>query len=328
MISKKFKKIIIIFCLIMLMLLNLSFVFAEGNEPNLTAKAAILIDTKTGRVLYSKNENEKMYPASTTKILTAILTLENCNLDDVVVVKHDISASIPYGYTTVELQIGEQFSVEQLLEILMVYSANDVASLLAEHVGGSLDGFNYMMNQKLAELGLTNTHFTNPSGIHDDNHYTTARDLASLMEYCTKNYDFRRLSGMSSCNIPATNKHSARSFESTDKLIVPNSSYYYEYVTCGKTGYTTEAGQCLVSCAYKDGFELLGVVLGGEIVNGVSTSVDTLKKALEERGHIVYVVTVGQDATTYDYDEEKHVLIKMILLLKLKLKMVLLVIKI
>ncbi len=278
------KRIITLLCLIIIILLNSSFVFAENNEPNLTAKAAFLVDTKTGKILYNKNETEKMYPASTTKILTAILTLENCNLSDIVTITHDIDATIPYGYTIVELQVGEQFTVEQLLELLMVHSANDVANLLAEHVAGSIESFASMMNTKVYELGLSNTHFTNPSGIHDDNHYTTAKDLASIMQYCIKNDDFRRFSGMASCSLPATNKHAPRSYESTNKLIVPNNPYYCSYVTCGKTGYTTESGQCLVSCSYKNNLELIGVILGGETINGESTRYSE-SKALYEYGY-------------------------------------------
>ena len=282
---KNIKKLIVLFCLIILFLSNISFIFASTNEPDLTAKGAILLDLKTGRILYHKNENERMYPASTTKILTAILTLENCNLTDTVTINYDISSSIPYGYTVVELQVGEQFTIEQLLEMLLVHSANDVANLLAEHIGGSIEGFAEMMNQKVKELGLSNTHFTNPSGIHDDNHYTTASDLASIMEYCIKNEDFVRLSSMPSCSIPATNKYTARGYVSTDRLVVSSdSANYYPYLVCGKTGYTDPAGECLVSCSSKDGFELLCVILGGETVNNAPTRYSETK-ALYEYGY-------------------------------------------
>ncbi len=282
---KNIKKLITLFCLISLFLSSISFVFAQTTEPNLTAKGVILLDTKTGRVLYSKNETEKMYPASTTKILTAILTLEHCNLTDVVTITHDVSATIPYGYTIVELKIGEQFTIEQLLQMLLVHSANDVASLLAEHVGGSVEGFANMMNQKIQELGLSNTHFTNPSGIHDDNHYTTAKDLAAIMEYCIKNKEFVRLASMPSCSIPATSKHIARTYESTDRLVVPSDSKnYYPYLVCGKTGYTDPAGECLVSCSNKDNLELLCVVLGGETIENNPTRYSETK-ALYEYGY-------------------------------------------
>ena len=286
-ILKNVKKLITLLCLILLVTANSSFVCAKSDAPDLTAKAALLFDVKTGKILYNKNENERMYPASTTKIMTAILTLENCNLDDIVTVKTDIDATIPYGYTIVELQVGERFTVEQLMELLMVHSANDVANLLAEHVGGSMEGFISMMNAKVEELNLSDTHFTNPSGIHDDNHYTTARDLATIMEYCIKNEDFRRFSKMSSCNIPATNKHSARAYESTNKLLLSKDPDYYPYIVSGKTGYTTESGGCLVSCADKNNIELLCVVLGSETIDGVSTRYNE-SKLLYEYGYNNY----------------------------------------
>lgn len=237
---------------------------AIANEITLTAKSALLMDNRTNKIIYSKNENEKMYPASTTKILTAILVLENTSLDDLVTVSYDAVMSIPNGYSTAYLQIGEQLTVEQLLELLLVHSANDAANVLAEYVGGSVDSFVSMMNTKLNELGLKNSHFTNTYGLHDDNHYTTAHDLAYIMKYCMKNEDFRRLAGNASCSIPATNKYGTRLYSSTNELLNPNSKYYYSHLTAGKTGFTSQAKGCLVSCGYKDNLELICVVLGCE----------------------------------------------------------------
>jgi D-alanyl-D-alanine carboxypeptidase (penicillin-binding protein 5/6) len=267
----KLKKLIILFLVLIFILLNTSFVFGDFEEPNLVSKAAILMDNRTGKILYSKNENEKMYPASTTKIVTAILTLENCDLDDVVTVSYDAVMSIPDGYSSASLQIGEQLTVEQLLQLLLVHSANDAANVLAEYVGGSVESFVSMMNTKIHELGLSNTHFTNAFGMHDDNHYTTAQDLAIIMQYCMKNEDFRKLAGSASCAIPATNQYGTRKYTSTNELIIPNSSNYYPYLTAGKTGYTSQAGDCLVSCSYKDDLELICVVLGGQTIDGTST---------------------------------------------------------
>ena len=267
----KIKKLITTLFIILFLSSNLSFVFATSEKPNLISKAAIVIDSKNEKILYSKNEDVKMYPASTTKILTAILTLENCNLSDVVTVSYDAVMSIPEGYSTANLQIGEKLTVEQLLYLLLVCSANDAANCLAEYVGGSIESFVSMMNTKLNELGLSNTHFTNSFGLHDENHYTTAHDLALLMKYCIQNENFRKFAGSASCAIPPTNLYGPRKYSSTNKLIIPNNSNYYTYVTCGKTGFTTQAGDCLVSCAYKDNLELICVVLGGKTVNSVST---------------------------------------------------------
>ena len=268
------KKILILSFLIVLFI-NLNIVYATDNNadaPEITSGAAILIDNKTNRVLYDKNANERMFPASTTKIMTALLVLENCDLDETVTASYDALMNIPEGYVSAEIQGEEQFTVEQLLEMLLVHSANDAANVLAEYVGGSIESFIYMMNTKVNELGLTNTHFTNPYGLQEDNHYTTAYDLAKIMQYCIQNDDFRRIAGSVSCSIPATNKSGVRSYTSTNQLILPDSPNYYSYVTVGKTGFTTEAGRCLVSCAYRNDIELTCVILGGTLSpDGISS---------------------------------------------------------
>ena len=270
---KNKKKIFVLIILIIFLIFNFSFVSAADSnvQPSLVSEAAILMDNKTNKILYSKNENKKMYPASTTKIMTAILTIENCVLNDNVTASYDAVTSIPDGYSTAYIQVGETLTVEQLLQLLLVHSANDAANVLAEYVGGSIDSFVTMMNTKAHDLNLTGSHFTNTFGMHDENHYTTAFDLAILMQYCMKNDTFRKIAGSASCSIPATNKYGVRSYNSTNELIIPNNKNYYQYVTAGKTGYTSQAGDCLVSCSYKDDLELICVVLGGKTVNGVST---------------------------------------------------------
>lgn len=285
----KLKKSIILILVNILLLLNPSFVFATSKKPDITSPAAILIDNKTGKVLYSKNENKKMYPASITKIITAILTLENCSLDEVVTVSYNAVMSVPEGYSSASLQIDEQLTVEQLLQVLLIHSANDAANALAEHVGGSIESFVSMMNTKVNELGLSHTHFTNPFGMHNDDHYTTAQDIAIMMKYCIKNKQFRKLAGSASCAIPATNKYGTRTYTSTNELIIPNHSNYYPYLTSGKTGYTTQAGDCLVSCSYKDNLELICVILGGKTENDVSTRFSETK-ALYEYGYNNYSI--------------------------------------
>lgn len=277
------KKIFILsFFIIALLFNNFNIVYAEDvNSPELISEAAILIDNKTNKILYDKNANERMFPASTTKILTAILVLENCELNETVTASYDAVMSIPNGYVSANIDGEEQLTVEQLLQLLLVHSANDAANVLAEYVGGSIESFVSMMNTKVNELGLTNTHFTNAYGLQDENHYTTAHDLSVIMQYCLKNEDFRRIAGSASCSIPATNKFGPRSYTSTNQLLVPGSPYYYSYVTVGKTGFTTEAGECLVSCAYKNDLELICVVLGGSVVNGVPTRFSESKTLYE-----------------------------------------------
>ena len=256
------KKMYFIIIALLILLIYPVPILANSDEPNIFSQAVVLMDNKTNKVLYKKNENEKMYPASTTKILTAIITIENANLDDVVTASYDAIMSIPDGYSNANIEIGEQLTVEQLLQLLLVHSANDAANILAEYVGGSIDSFVSMMNTKLNELNIQNSHFTNTYGKHDENHYTTAHDLSILMQYCLKNEQFRKIAGSASCAIPSTNKHQNRLYTSTNELLIPNNKNYYKYLTAGKTGYTSQAGECLVSSAYKDNLELICVVLG------------------------------------------------------------------
>ena len=286
----KMKKLIVpIFILVFcLSFFKDSFVFANDEdknttEPAISAQSAYLIDNRTNKVLFQKNSDKKMYPASTTKILTAILTLENCNVDDSVTASFDAVNSIPDGYSTANIQVGETLTVGQLLEVLLIHSANDSANILAEHVGGSIDSFVAMMNTKANEIGLNSSHFTNAYGKHDDNHYTTAHDLAILMKYCLKNDTFRKISGKASCAIPATNMSGTRTYTSTNELEIPNTRNYYPYLTSGKTGFTTQAKECLVSASYKDDLELICVVLG-------STSRFNDTKNLFEFGYSNYCV--------------------------------------
>ncbi|MBR3163151.1 MAG: D-alanyl-D-alanine carboxypeptidase [Clostridia bacterium] len=264
----KVKKILAIFFSIIIVFIS-TYSFAIDLDPEkLYAESAILIDSKTGKVLFEKNMDKKMYPASTTKIMTAILTIENCNIEDKVVVNYNAISSIPNGYSTAELITDEELTVKQLLEVLLVHSANDAANVLGMHVGGSIDSFVAMMNSKAQELGCTNTQFTNTYGLHDENHYTTARDLAIIAKYCMQNSTFRHFVSQPNCQIAPTNKHIARSFNNTNDLINTSSKNYYKYAIGIKTGYTKEAGNCLISCSNKDGFETIAVVLNTGTTHG------------------------------------------------------------
>lgn len=232
-----------------------------NNTIELNASSALLIDNRTNKILYNKDENKRLFPASTTKIVTAIIVLENHSLNEEVTASYDAVMTIPSGYSTANIQIGEILTVEQLLELLLVHSANDSANVLAEYAGGSIDSFVSMMNTKVNELGLTDTHFTNPYGLQEDNHYTTSHDLAVIMQYCLKNETFRKISGQASCAIPATNKSEPRKYSSTNELLIAGNRNYYPYLIAGKTGYTSKAGGCLVSVAYNNNLELISVIL-------------------------------------------------------------------
>lgn len=274
--KKKTLSIVIIF---LLFILQTKFVYgtttndiSQENNLDIYSDAAVLIDSKTGFVLYSKNSDEKKYPASTTKILTAIIALEKCNLNDIVTVSKSAISSIPSGYSSAYLSEGEEISVNDLITVFLVHSANDAGYVLAEHISGSIEEFAELMNQKAKEIGCENTHFTNPSGIHDENHYSTAYDLALIARYCMQNSTFKKIVSQKSCTINSTNKSDIRKYTNTNDLINPSSKYYLEECVGIKTGYTKEAKNCLISACAKNNLGLICVVLGANQINGGESS--------------------------------------------------------
>ena len=249
-------------------------------ETNLSSEALLILEPSTGKIVYEKNGYEKKYPASTTKIMTAILAIEHCNLNETATASEFSIMSIPGGYSTANIQIGETLSVKDLLYALMLQSANESAVILAEHISGSQDAFADLMNSKAQEIGCQNTHFVNPNGIHNDNHYSTAYDLALIAKYAMQNETFREIVKTTSFTLPATSAYPAetRTFTNTNNLIIYDSrnradNYYYEYATGIKTGYTSNAKNCLVSSAEKNGIEYICVVLGASISYGDTGSV-------------------------------------------------------
>lgn len=274
---RRTKRIVLITIIFMIILLPFTKVLAadintnDYNPDNIItkSKAALLVDAKTGKILYSKNAYTPLYPASTTKIMTAILTMENCNLNDVATVSHNAVYSIPVGYTHSNLVEGEQLTIEQLLNVLLIPSANDAAVVLAEHIAGSVENFATMMNNKAKQLGCLNTNFVNPNGIHNENHYSTAYDLSLIGRYAMKFDEIMRIAKIPQYTLPRTNKYNKedRIFNATNGLIDSNDSDYYEYATGLKTGYTDKAGSCIVATAKKDNVELMAVILGSESVD-------------------------------------------------------------
>ena len=226
----------------------------ESAQSQLTvlSKAAILIDSYSGQVLYEYNSNEQLYPASTTKLMTAILTLENCQLSDTVIVNPKALTGIPRTYTTAALQPNETLTVEQLLHVLLIPSANDAANVLAFHIAGSIEDFAIMMNAKVKELGCQNTHFENPIGIHSDTHYSTAYDMALIGKYANTFTEIKEITCTTSYALPNLPDGKERKFKTTNTLITPKNKYYYEYATGMKTGYTDKAKSCIVAKAKKD----------------------------------------------------------------------------
>lgn len=288
-------------CLLLFLSLMMFFSpFVNAEEvtvPDISSPSALLMDYSSGKILYEKNIYEKRYPASLTKIMTAIIVLENCNLSDIATVSYDAVMSLSSGYVTANLQVGEELTVEQLLYVLMVGSSNDAAIVLAEHVSGSVEEFANLMNQKAKELGCTSTNFVNPNGAHDENHYSTAYDLALMAKYAMQNDTFRTLVSTTSYSLPTTNKYDRedRIFRTTNSLLQLDNSdradnYYYKYATGIKTGFTTPAGNCLIASANKDNLELITVVLGsGQTESGLSQRyLDTL--SLFNYGYKTYML--------------------------------------
>ena len=235
------------------------------DPPNVRfAESALLMDMSSGRVLYSKNLDERVYPASTTKIMTGILAIEALNMEDTVTATYEALKTITLEDSHMGILMGEELTVEQLIKGMLIYSANDAANVLAIQVSGSMDSFVDLMNQKAAELGMTNTHFANPCGIHDDNHYTTARDLAILSKYAMKNEQFREIVKIPIYKIPPTNKYTAERILVNTNLFLgtSRSTYYYYPPAIGvKTGHTSQAGYCLVSAAAYNDIEFLAIVM-------------------------------------------------------------------
>ena len=263
--NKRIKKIIVAIIFITIIMSNYIFVYG-ANDFSVNAKASIIVEENSEKIVYEDNSNIQNYPASVTKILTAILTLENCQLTDTVTVSKTAISNIPSGYVIAPLFVGEQMTVEDLLYALMLKSANDAAYVLAEHVGGSVEGFSDMMNKKAEELGCKNSHFVNPNGIHNSNHYTTAYDMYLIAKYAMKNEKFVKIVSTYQHTLSATNKYSKndRIMKNTNNFVNPNSRYYDENVKGIKTGTTLQAGNCLITNTSKNGFDVFTVVLGAK----------------------------------------------------------------
>lgn len=244
----------------------------NSGEMVIYSESAILMESKTGKVLYEKNMNERKYPASTTKILTAIIALEKCELNETAVASANAVNEIKSGYTKANIQVGETFTIEQLLNVMMVQSANEAATIIAEHISGNVEEFSKLMNQKAQEIGCKNSNFVNANGVHSDNHYSTAYDLALIARYCMENDKFRSLANMMECSLPRTEfwqdeqveENGERVFKNTNKLLLSDNKYYYPYAIGIKTGFTTPAKNCLISASNKDGFETIAIVLHAE----------------------------------------------------------------
>lgn len=236
---------------------NFTKVYAEPVE--VTADGAVLIDELTGEVLYDKNKDEQFPPASTTKIMTALLVLEKSNLDDLVTVCKECE---PVEGSKIYIFEGEQMTVRDLLHALMKVSANDAAIALAKHISGSTEDFAKLMTERAKELGCKNTTFKNPHGLYQEGHVTTAYDLSLIMRELMKQPNFKEIASSYSYEIQPTNKcNEVRPLWNQNYLLYPENPLYYKYAEAGKTGYTDESLHSYVASAKKDGTRLIAAFL-------------------------------------------------------------------
>jgi D-alanyl-D-alanine carboxypeptidase (penicillin-binding protein 5/6) len=251
----RIKKYLVFILLILLCLCQALSIVTHGKS---TTKAEsysseIVMDIKTNRVLHENNAYIKKYMASTTKILTAIVIIENCDINEVVTVSKN---TVGIEGSSIYLEEGEKLSVKDLLYGLMLRSGNDCAVTLAVHCSKTIDDFALLMNETARRLGANSSNFVNPHGLHDDNHYTTAYDLALISCYAMKNSIFREIVGTKSIQIPHTNRNYNRILVNKNKMLIE-----FDGSTGIKTGFTKKAGRCLVSSCVRDGMELVCVVL-------------------------------------------------------------------
>ncbi|MCI8268283.1 MAG: D-alanyl-D-alanine carboxypeptidase [Lachnospiraceae bacterium] len=231
------------------------------QEPQIAAEGAVLIDGGTGKVLYGKNADQQFYPASITKVMTALLVIERCSLDEWVTFSASATENLEAGAVSLDIQAGDRLTVEQCLHGLLMKSANEIGNGLAEHVAGSVSGFADLMNSRARELGCTNTNFVNPHGLNDAAHKTTPHDMALIMRAALQQEHFRRIDMTLAYDFPATQKSAARTITMGHKMMYPSDSRYYEGIVGGKTGYTSLAGNTLVTGVEKNGVQLIVVIM-------------------------------------------------------------------
>lgn len=256
-----------------------------ADAPYIDATAYMLFDQDTGNILMEKNIDLQLYPASTTKILTAILVIENSNLDDMVTITEDAFWNIVPGSSSAGLVATEIMSVHDLLYCMMLSSANEASNALAIHVGGTVENFVNMMNYRAIQLGAYNSNFTNPNGLHNENHYTTARDMSIITKYAMKNDFFYTIVNTAQKTIAETNKNAEKRVYTSNQLILRTTDpRYYQYANGVKTGFTTPAGNCLVAQAEKSNMNLISLVFDCTKSSGGENMVFTRTKEMFEWG--------------------------------------------
>lgn len=257
------------------------------SENSLTSSSAVLMDADTGLILYNKNMTDKHYPASITKIMTTLLAIENCSLEDTVTFTSDEVLNLEYGASNIDTQVGEKLTIEQCLYAIMLASANEVCNGVADFISGDTKNFGELMTARANALGCVNTNFTNPNGLHSDDHYTCAYDMALISQEALKNETFRKVANTASTYLDKTNKYDARSLVNHHNMINAYSTSVFLYDDCigGKTGYTSAAQSTLVTFAKRDGMTLICVVMeGGSAKTDINSNIYTDTISLLEFG--------------------------------------------
>ena len=274
--------------------------------PNLYSESVYLMDATTGKVLYEKNADVQYMPASTTKVMTAILALENCKLDEEVTIGENPPLA---DGSAIGLAQGETYTIEELLLGLLLESGNDCAEAIAEYISGSNEEFSKLMNEKAKELGATNTNFKNPSGLTEEGHLTTAHDFALIMKYASENEDFVRIARTSS-HFYETHPFSDGSQKwaiNKNPLLKENSNYKYQYAYCGKTGYTIAANHSYTAVAKKDNQTIVGAFLNATDKDGLYTSVGQLFDWGFENFKTEKVISKGYKLDDYYIDDSTSI---------------------
>ena len=261
------------------------------EEPKVEAEGAVLMDAATGQVLFGKNQDTQFYPASITKVMTALLVLEHCSLDETVTFSAAATTNLESGAVALGIVEGDQLTVEQCLYGLLLKSANEIGNGLAEHVAGSVSAFADMMNAKAKELGCKNTHFANPHGLNDPDHKTTPYDMALILRAALQNETFRKIDTTLTYEFPATKKNAARTTTMGHKMMYPSDSRYYEGIIGGKTGYTSLAGNTLVTGVERNGVRLIAVVMKSKSSHYTDT------KAMLDYGFANYQALTGRSGS-------------------------------
>jgi len=293
----RISKILIMFVLIILLF---GTIVRAAEEPEITATSAVVVDCIDGKILYSKNMEERLYPASLTNVMVAILVLENCNMEDDIKVSESAINNVEQGYLTANIKAGEVFKVEELLNLLLISSYHDVSNVFAEHIAGNVESFVEMMNNKAKEIGCKNSSFVNNTGAHDTNHYSTAYDMALIAKYAMQYDEIKEAQNKIYYELRATDIYtkSDRLYQASNEMILRGKSNYYRYAKGIKTSFTTPAGYCVMTYSEKNDIPLVSVVMKATTSD---SRYEDAKKILEysyDNNTIKTIATLGTNIQT------------------------------